>query len=40
LQVEYWLRELENDYARIEIIKSEPIVSYRETITDKSSQVW
>ena len=35
-----WLKELENDYARIEIVRSEPIVSYRESIIAKSSQVW
>ena len=37
LHLEICLHDLENEYARVPIIKSEPIVSYRETVTTRSS---
>ena len=36
LHVEICINDLINEYSQIEIIKSDPIVSYRETVTDKS----
>ena len=39
LHVEICLKDLAEDYARIEIIKSDPVVSYKETVSEKSSQV-
>jgi len=39
LHLEICLRNLVEEYAKIEIIKSEPIVPYKETITAKSSIV-
>lgn len=38
LHVEICINDLINEYAQIEIIKSEPIVSYRETVKEVSSQ--
>lgn len=38
LHVEIVINDLINEYAQIEIVKSDPIVSYRETVKDKSSQ--
>merc|ERR1712176_1063977 len=39
LHLEICLKDLEEDHACIPIKKSEPVVSYRETVTDESSQV-
>ena len=39
LHIEICLKDLAEDYAKIEIIKSDPVVSYKETISEKSSQV-
>jgi elongation factor 2 len=39
LHLEICLKDLEEDHACIPIIKSQPVVSYRETIADKSSEV-
>lgn len=39
LHLEICLNDLVNDYAKIEIIKSDPIVPYKETVTVLSSQV-
>merc|ERR1719420_1615032 len=39
LHVEICLKDLKEDYAQCDIIVSEPVVSYRETCTDKSNQV-
>ena len=36
LHVEICINDLTNDFAQIEIIKSDPIVAYRETVTKKS----
>jgi len=38
LHVEICLNDLEKDYAQCDIIKSDPVVTYKETITAKSSQ--
>ena len=38
LHIEICLKDLIEDYARIEVIKSDPVVSYKETVTAKSSQ--
>ena len=38
LHVEICINDLINEYAQIEIIKSDPIVSYRETVTKESEQ--
>lgn len=38
LHVEICLNDLENDYAQCPIIKSNPVVTYKETITEPSSQ--
>jgi elongation factor 2 len=37
LHVEICLKDLEEDHAQVPIIKSDPVVSYRETVTDMSS---
>merc|ERR1712216_211721 len=37
LHVEICLKDLKDDYAQCDFITSDPVVSYRETITDKSS---
>ena len=37
LHVEIVINDLINEYAQIEIIKSDPIVSYRETVKIKST---
>jgi len=39
LHLEICLKDLEEDHACIPIKKSEPVVSYRETVMDESSQV-
>merc|ERR1719443_2068443 len=39
LHLEICLKDLEEDHACIPIKKSDPVVSYRETVTDSSSQV-
>jgi elongation factor 2 len=39
LHVEICLHDLEEEFARVEILKSDPIVTYKETITTESSQV-
>jgi elongation factor 2 len=39
LHLEICLKDLVEDYAKIEITKSDPVVPYKETVTDKSSQV-
>jgi elongation factor 2 len=39
LHVEVCLKELENIHARIPIVKSDPVVTYKETVTDVSSIV-
>jgi elongation factor 2 len=38
LHVEICLNDLENDFAQIPIIKSDPVVTYKETMTSESSQ--
>lgn len=38
LHVEICLNDLEKDYAQCEIIKSDPVVTYKETMTEESSQ--
>jgi len=39
LHIEICLHDLQNDYCKnIEIIKSPPIVTYKETVTEESSQ--
>jgi elongation factor 2 len=38
LHVEICLNDLEKDYAQCEIIRSDPVVTYKETITEESSQ--
>ncbi|MCL4114215.1 UNVERIFIED_CONTAM: hypothetical protein GTU68_063251, partial [Idotea baltica] len=38
LHVEICLNDLEKDYAQCEIIKSDPVVTYKETMTEISSQ--
>merc|ERR1719218_488198 len=37
LHVEICLKDLKDDYAQCDFIVSDPVVSYRETVTDKSS---
>jgi len=39
LHLEICLKDLEEDHACIPIKKSEPVVSYRETVSDESSQI-
>ena len=39
LHLEICLKDLVEDYAKIEITKSDPVVPYKETVTTKSSQV-
>ena len=39
LHLEICLKDLIEDYAKIEIVKSDPIVPYKETVTEKSSQI-
>ena len=39
LHVEICLKDLEEEYAKCPIKKGEPVVSYKETVTDESSQV-
>ena len=39
LHLEICLKDLVEDYAKIEIVKSDPVVPYKETVTNKSSQV-
>ena len=39
LHVEICLHDLQTEFTNIEIIKSDPIVTYRETVTEKSSHV-
>lgn len=39
LHVEICLNDLVNEYAKIEIKKSDPVVTYKETVTDLSKQV-
>ena len=39
LHVEICLKDLEEEYAQCEIRKSEPVVTYKETIAEESSQV-
>jgi len=39
LHIEICLKDLEDDYAQCPIVKSDPIVSYRETVTEESNQV-
>lgn len=39
LHVEICLNDLEKEYAQCEIIKSDPIVTYKETVTATSNQV-
>jgi len=39
LHVEICLKELENQHARVPIVKSEPVVTYKETVIEKSSIV-
>jgi elongation factor 2 len=38
LHVEICLNDLENDFAQVPIIKSDPVVTYKETMTCESSQ--
>jgi len=39
LHMEICLKDLEEDHAQIEIIKSDPVVTYKETVSQLSSQV-
>merc|ERR1712176_1393681 len=39
LHVEICLKDLEEEYAKCEIMKGDPVVSYKETVSDESSQV-
>jgi elongation factor 2 len=39
LHLEICLKELEKEHAQIPIIVNDPVVSYRETVSQKSSQV-
>jgi len=39
LHVEICLKDLEEDYARVPLIKTDPVVSYKETVTEESSKV-
>jgi elongation factor 2 len=39
LHIEICLKDLEEDYAQCPIVKSDPIVSYRETVTEESNQI-
>ena len=39
LHVEICLHDLETEFSNIEIIKSDPIVTYKETVSERSSQV-
>lgn len=39
LHLEICLKDLVEEYSNIEIVKSDPVVSYRETITSQSSQI-
>lgn len=39
LHIEICLKDLEDDYAQCPIVKSDPIVSYRETVTAESNQI-
>jgi elongation factor 2 len=39
LHIEICLNDLEKEYSNIEIIKSDPIVTYKETVSKESSQV-
>ena len=39
LHLEICLKDLIEDYSKIEIVKSDPIVPYKETVTEKSSQI-
>ena len=39
LHLEICLKDLVEDYAKIEIVQSEPVVPYKETVTNKSSQI-
>jgi elongation factor 2 len=39
LHVEICINDLINEYAKIEIIKSNPIVSYNETVSDQGRAV-
>ena len=39
LHVEICLKDLEEEYAKCPIKKGDPVVSYKETVTDESSQV-
>ena len=39
LHVEICIHDLVEEYAKIEIIQSDPVVSYKETVLEKSSQV-
>lgn len=39
LHVEICLHDLQTEFSNIEIIKSDPIVTYKETVSEKSSQV-
>ena len=38
LHVEICLNDLEKDYAQCDIIKSDPVVTYKETMTEVSSK--
>ena len=38
LHVEICLNDLEKDYAQCELIKSDPVVTYKECLTEKSGQ--
>merc|ERR1712113_848406 len=39
LHLEICLKDLEEDHAQIPLKKSDPVVSYRETVTEESSQM-
>lgn len=39
LHLEICLKDLEEDHAQIPLKKSDPVVSYRETVSDESSQM-
>ena len=39
LHIEICLKDLEEDYAKCELKKGNPVVSYRETVSDESNQI-
>jgi len=39
LHVEICLKDLEEDYAKCPLKKGDPVVSYKETVTEESTQI-